>query len=124
MSKKILIVDDEQETVDYLINILKRGEYDVASTTKGKEALLLAKSHKPDLIILDAVIPDMMGGEVKHLLSQDDSTKDIPIIFLSGLNTKEDEEIMREQSDNYHVLAKPVKTEELLGMISRILSDR
>ena len=121
--KKILVVDDEQEVLIHLTNILKRAHYEVISTTKGKEAVQLAKKLKPDLIILDILIPDMGGPEICHVLSEIPSTTNIPIIFLSGLNTKEDERIIREKTGRYHILAKPITAEAVLEAVRRGLSS-
>ncbi|UCD14910.1 MAG: response regulator [Candidatus Omnitrophota bacterium] len=119
---KILIVDDDQALLTFLSNILRSANYEVISTTRGKEAIDLAKNLKPDLIILDILLPDIMGGEVSQILSQDPSTYKIPIIFLTGLNTKEDEKIIK-KTGNFHLLAKPVTREDLLDAISKVLSE-
>ena len=120
--KKILLVDDELDTVTLLGNILKRADFDVILTTKGKEAIELARSSKPDLIILDVVMPDILGGEVANILHKDSSTSSIPVILLSGLNTKEDEEIIKKKTGSYKILAKPITAEELLEAVNRTLS--
>lgn len=122
--KKILVVDDEEDILQCMVNILKHANYEVVSTTKGKEALQLALSLNLDLIILDLVIPDMLGGEVANILSKNPATSQTPIIFLSALNTKEDERIIRENTGNYHILAKPVSREEILHAVNRVLTGK
>ena len=119
-SKKILVVDDEKETLVYLTNILKRLHYEIVSATAGKEAVTLAKDLKPDLIILDIVLPDMDGGEVAFTLSKDPSTARIPIIFLTGILKKKEEAIVKKTGSRY-ILAKPVAAQELLVMINKVL---
>lgn len=121
--KKILVVDDEEEILTHLSNILKRANYEVISTTKGKQAIGLAQNLKPDLMILDVVIPDMLGGEIARILSESPSTHNIPIIFISGLNTQEDVEIIRKKTGNYHILAKPITAEEILETVSKVLDS-
>ena len=120
--KKILLVDDEAQTLGFLAHILERAGYDVISTTRGRDAIELAKEHRPDLIILDVVMPDLLGGEVSNILSREPATKDISVIFLSGLNTKEDQEIVKAKTGKYHTLAKPVTAEELLEAVDKTLS--
>ena len=120
--KKILVVDDEKEALAYLSNILKSANYEVISTTKGKEAVGLVQNQKPDLILLDIVIPDMSGGEIARTLSEIPSTCKIPIIFLSGLNTPEDVQIIREKTGDYHILSKPTSPEEVLATVTRVLA--
>ncbi|OGX41240.1 MAG: hypothetical protein A2984_02455 [Omnitrophica WOR_2 bacterium RIFCSPLOWO2_01_FULL_41_12] len=119
--KKILVVDDEEEILTYLGNILKRAHYEFISTTKGKEVFDLAKSAKPDLIILDVLLPDLQGDEVAALLSQEPATSDIPIIFLTGvLITKEEEDLARKTGKHY-LMAKPATEKEILEMVNAVL---
>jgi two-component system alkaline phosphatase synthesis response regulator PhoP len=120
--KKILIVDDEEATLNYLCHILERENYKVISTTKGKEVLDLALNNKPDVIILDVIIPDMDGGEVASLLSKNSATSNIPIIFLTGI-LKKDEESFAGRTGKRYVLAKPITREKLLEMIKKVLSE-
>jgi CheY-like chemotaxis protein len=117
---KILAVDDEAEVLEYLSNILKRAGYEIITATNGKDAVKLAVEHKPGLIILDIILPDLDGGEIASILSRNPSTSFIPIIFLTGILTK-DEEALVTKSGKYPVIAKPVTKEKLLAMIKKIL---
>ena len=119
--KKVLLVDDEEEVLYFLGNFLGRQGYDVTTTSKGKEAAQLAKKLKPDVIVLDVVIPDMSGGDVAAVLEEDPQTKDIPIIFLTGIMTKE-EEAQIKTTGNRYIIAKPVDKDGFLGTIDRVLS--
>jgi len=121
-SKKILVVDDEQDVLTHLTNILKHAHYEIISTTKGKEAVQLAKSELPDLIILDIVLPDMDGGEVAAILSENPSTSNIPIIYLTGILAKEEESLAK-KSGKHYVIAKPTTGREVLDKIKDILSS-
>ena len=118
---KILIVDDEKEILDSLSSILKRANYQVFSTTKGKEAVDLAKEIIPDAIILDIMMPDMSGDEVAAALSECPSTAKIPIIFLTAILTKE-EEMVRGNFGRQFVIAKPTTGEKILEMVKNILA--
>ena len=120
--KKILVVDDEEEILIHLGSILKRANYEVTTAKNGKEALELARNIKPDLVILDILMPGISGGEVAHTLSKIPSTQNTPIIFLSGLNTPEDAEIIREKTGNYRVLGKPITGQEVLDTVSKVLA--
>ena len=122
LPKKILVVDDEEEILTHLGNILKRANYEVVSTTKGKEVFNLAKDSQPDLIILDILLPDLQGDEVAALLLQEPSTADIPIIFLTGvLITKKEEDLARKTGKHY-LMAKPATEKEILDMVSAVFS--
>jgi DNA-binding response OmpR family regulator len=121
-AKRILLVDDEQEVLTYLGNILKRANYDPICTTKGREAIDFARNlrPRPDLIILDIVMPDVDGGDVAAVLSGDRRTAEIPVIFLTGILTKE-EELSGKAIGKHCVVAKPVMPEELLVLINKVL---
>ena len=120
--KKILIVDDEVDVLKAISTILERANYEVITTTKGKEVIALAKEFMPDLIILDVLIPDMRGEEIKRLLSQDVNTSGIPTVFLTGILTKDDERFLKSLTGQTRSLAKPVTREELLQAVENILS--
>lgn len=88
---RILLVDDEPMNIHVLIEALK-DSYELLVATNGKEALKLAESEpKPDLILLDIMMPEMDGYEVIERLKGNDNTKDIPVIFVSALSEIEDE---------------------------------
>lgn len=122
----ILVVDDEQDVVVALGNILKRAQYGVLSAPNGQEALRLAKANQPDLIILDIMLPGLDGGSVAEILSQDSSTANIPVLFLTGILSKEEELTgMQEggkKSGRHFMMAKPVAKDDLLLKIHKILA--
>ncbi|MDI6606169.1 MAG: response regulator [Candidatus Omnitrophota bacterium] len=119
--KKILIVDDEAEALEHLANILQRAEFEVISTASGVEALELAKKEIPDLIILDILLPDKPGDDIASELLEDPSTANIPVIFLTGVVTKE-EIATSEKCGRQYVLAKPVTKEIILETINKVLA--
>ncbi len=83
--QKILIVDDEQENIRVLAEVLK-GKYKLMGARNGKVALECAQStEKPDLILLDIMMPEMDGHEVIRRLKEDPETRDIPVIFITAL---------------------------------------
>ena len=85
-TKKILIIDDDETACAlFKMKIEKRGDCSVDTANSGGEGLKMARGLKPDLIVLDVMIPDIDGGEVKFELSQRPETKDIPILFLTSL---------------------------------------
>jgi len=87
----ILIVDDENMNLITLTHILIR-EYTVFAAKNGTNAIKIAKKQLPDLILLDILMPDMDGYEVLSVLKDDENTRKIPVIFISGLVSPEDEE--------------------------------
>jgi PleD family two-component response regulator len=87
---KVLIVDDEASNVVLLCKTLEQG-YEVMTASSGSEALVLARAHDPDIILLDVIMPEMDGFEVCRQLKSDDRLKDIPVIFISALDDTQDE---------------------------------
>ncbi|MFH1458378.1 MAG: response regulator [Candidatus Omnitrophota bacterium] len=119
--KRILVVDDEEEALGHLKSILEHAHFEVSAATNGKDALELARSILPDLIVMDIVMPGIEGGDVASVLSEDPATQDIPIIFLTGILTKE-EQLLGKKTGKYRVIAKPIAARELLGLIVQALS--
>ncbi|MGB9680813.1 MAG: response regulator [Minisyncoccia bacterium] len=85
MSKKILFIEDEFSLQKTLSQMLQTNGYTVISSLEGKGGVNLAKREKPDLIILDLILPKMNGFEVLEELKKDEETKDIPVIVLTNL---------------------------------------
>lgn len=124
MAEKILVVDDElslQETLSY--NLKKQG-YEVETTGTGTEAIELARQNKPDLIILDVMLPGLDGFEVCRILRREMST---PVLMLTARDDEIDRVVGLEVgADDY--LAKPFSMRELIArvkaMLRRIRLDR
>jgi len=88
----ILVVDDTPENIDVLVGILK-DEYQLKVAANGQRALKLAQAEpRPDLLLLDIMMPEMDGYEVCRRLKKDEATRDIPVIFVTALTEEEDEE--------------------------------
>jgi len=87
----VMVVDDVEANIDILVNTLG-DSYDVAVALDGKSALESIAENKPDLILLDIMMPGMDGYEVCRRLKADDETKNIPILFLTAMTEEQDEE--------------------------------
>jgi len=88
---KLLVVDDEASVLSVLNRILS-GEYEIITAKTGNEALKLAQEQHPDLILLDILLPDLDGYNVIVQLKSSEETNAIPVIFITGLTSEEDEE--------------------------------
>ena len=88
---RVLIVDDEPGNIRILSNILAE-DYLLSAATNAEQALTLAKSQSPDLILLDMVMPDLDGLAVCKALKAGEETRDIPVIFVTSMNDPENEE--------------------------------
>ena len=119
--EKILIVEDSLENLRLLSSLLTREGYKVISATNGRMALLTIKDERPDLILLDVMIPEMDGYEVCHYLKSQEQTRNIPIIFLSGLDSELDKvEAFKVGGADY--VTKPFYTEEIIFRVMVQLS--
>lgn len=117
--RKILVVDDEEDVLKVLEKRLSSSGYQVIKVKNGQEAIEKAYQELPNLILLDIFLPDMDGGEVAQQLRGNENTKDIPVIFLSCLFTKEDERKGGHLRAGNFFVAKPFEFDELLDIINR-----
>jgi len=124
MTKRILMVDDEPALTRMVkLNLENSGDYEVRTENEGSKALAAAKEFKPDLIFLDVMMPDMSGDEVAVQLKEDPQTANIKFVFMTAIVTKAETGAEGANIGGNTFLAKPVKTEELIATIERVLSD-
>jgi len=117
--KTILLVDDEQDIIDSISVRLQASGYQIIAARDGLEALKKARSLRPDLIILDLMLPKMDGYKVARLLKFDKRYSDIPILILSARGQEIDKELARSAgADDY--LVKPFDSAELLTRIKEL----
>lgn len=119
MAKKILIVDDEPEMLILLTSRLEANNYDVINAKDGDTCLKMVASEKPDLIVLDLMLPGISGIEVCKRLKEDDTTKNIPIIILTAAGTQM-KSIGLEKGAAYYLM-KPFDADQLLSKIKSAL---
>lgn len=120
MIKKILIVDDEIETLRLISIALRRQGMQVITANNGSQALELAFSEAPNLIILDIMMPDINGFEVVKRLKKDEKTRDIPVLIFSARNQSSDKVTGYESgADDY--LTKPIHPAELISHVKTLL---
>jgi two-component system alkaline phosphatase synthesis response regulator PhoP/two-component system response regulator VicR len=119
MPKKILVVDDEKPIVRLVQVNLEHAGYEVVTAYDGKEALEKVEQEKPDLIILDVMMPQMDGFEVMQRLQANPKTRDIPVIMLTA--KAQDADVFRGwQSGVTLYLTKPFSPFELISFVRRI----
>jgi len=118
--RSILVVEDDEMTLRMVDKMLSGAGYTVIQASNGIDALNLAREKRPDLLILDIVLPGLDGILVASRLKDDPKTRDIPIIFFSSLEEKEIEK-RKDASSDWHFLRKPCNREELLQEISHYL---
>ena len=120
--KKILLIDDEKDFCFFVKgNLEDTGEFEVLTATSGKEGIKLACNKKPDLILLDLILPEMSGGEVAQNLRIRSETKKIPLIFLTALIIEDELNVSMADIGGNHFISKPVTTKDLIANIRAIL---
>ena len=118
--KKILLVDDEEDLRKMLKFRLEAVGYDVKEAADGQEGLDKAKKEKPDLIILDLMLPKIDGYKVCRMLKFDEKYKKIPIILFSARAQEKDKMIGKEMGADAYI-TKPFEPEALVGKIKELL---
>ncbi len=122
MPKRILVVDDEPHIVRLVQVNLEREGYEVLTAYDGVEALEKVAAEKPDMVVLDVMMPRMNGFEVLKKLKADESTRDIPVIMLTA--KAQDADVFRGwQSGVDSYLTKPFNPMELLTFVRRIFQS-
>ena len=118
---KILIVEDNPVNMKLAVILLNSANYTVLSATDAEAALSLARSERLDLILMDVQLPGMDGLQAVALLKRDEVTRAIPVIALTALAMKGDEERIRAAGyDGY--IAKPIRRQKFLATIAAQLA--
>jgi CheY-like chemotaxis protein len=119
--KRILVVDDNQTICEFLERRLKARGYDVTSVLSGDEALTRVQQEKPDLILLDIVMPGTDGLEVARILRNNKDSSLIPIIMVTAKANDLQSRLDKAELQIEGHVAKPFMTEQLLGEIERVI---
>jgi pilus assembly protein CpaE len=121
MPEKILLVDDDIDTLRLVGMMLESKGYEIIAAEQGQKAIGLAKSESPDLIILDIMMPGMNGFDVTQAIRQDEDTEDIPIIIFTAKSDMEDKVHGLELGAEAY-LTKPISTRELLAHVKAVIA--
>lgn len=123
MAKRVLLAEDEPNIVESLTFILERSGFDVATTTNGRQALEVALSDMPDILILDVMLPELDGYEVLRRLRADARTKTLPVLMVTAKGQREDRETaMKCGADMF--ITKPFVNSELIAAVEKLAVDR
>ena len=122
-SKKILIVDDEPDVASLLNLMLKSKGYETITAGDGQEALEKARHEKPDLIVLDIMLPRLDGYKVARMLKFDEKFSHIPIIMVTAKIQEKDKKTGLEMGADAYV-TKPFDTAMLLEKINEVLAAK
>ena len=118
---KILIVDDEPHMVELEKGILESNGYTVISATNGEEALSVLENEKPDLVILDMMMPGMSGREVCKKIRENPKTKDLRVIFVTVARFSEMGKDVLSEMNVLDYVTKPFDNEDIAERIKKAL---
>jgi len=120
MTKVILVVDDDPNVLKMYCDLLKVSGYSTIEATEGEKGVELAKTRKPDLILMDILMPKMDGYAACSAIKSDKATKNIPVLMLTSLNHTLNRKLAKSfQADEY--ITKSLPHKELLKVIRRFL---
>lgn len=118
--KRILIIDDEEDFCKLVKkNIDNTGEFEVSIATNGEDGLKLLRNIRPDLVLLDIVMPGMDGADVLSAIRDDQNIKDTPIVFFTSIVKDEESGSQASFTSGYSLLAKTATVAELLACIKK-----
>jgi two-component system cell cycle response regulator DivK len=116
MTKTVLIVEDNELNMKLFNDLLEAHGYATLKTADGIEAIELARTHHPDLILMDIQLPEVSGLEVTKWIKEDDALKSIPVIAITAFAMKGDEERIREGGCEAYI-SKPISVGKFLETV-------
>ena len=123
MTKKVLIVEDNELNMKLFNDLLEAHGYATIQTRNGVEAVELARKHRPDLILMDIQLPEVSGLQVTAWLKDDDDLKHIPVIAVTAFAMKGDEEKIRRGGCEAY-LSKPISVAKFVETVRIYLDDK
>jgi twitching motility two-component system response regulator PilH len=117
--KNVLVVDDSPTDRQYLTELLAKNGYQVSTADSAEDALAKVKQQKPDLVLMDVVMPGQSGFQATRTLAKDDATKNIPVIICTTKGTDTDKAWGMKQGARDYVV-KPVVAADLLAKIAAL----
>ena len=125
-AKRVLIVDDNRSLVTAAARILQKAGFETLTAADGSEGLSMAQAEKPDLVILDIVMPGLDGYEVCRALHRSRETAGIPVLMLTVKGQANSPTGTKEQIDGFNAgavdfVSKPVKAKELVARVKALL---
>lgn len=122
MTKKVMIVEDNELNMKLFNDLLEAQGFDTIQTSNGLEALNLARQHRPDLILMDIQLPEVSGLEVTKWLKEDEQLQRIPVIAVTAFAMKGDEERIRQGGCEAYI-SKPISVMKFLETVKNYLGD-
>ncbi len=120
---RLLLIDDHQTMHRLLEAIVRIRGYELLYAENGRQGIAMARQERPDLILLDVMMPDMDGFKVCQYLKEHDETRNVPVMFLTARGAESDFETGRKAGGD-GFMTKPFQASEILGQIDRLLAGR
>lgn len=118
----VLIVDDSPTETHVLKKMLETGGYATLTAADGDEGIGMVKSHRPDVVLMDVVMPGLNGYQATRMLTRDPETADIPVIIVTT-KAQETDVTWGLRQGARHYLVKPVTAKELLAKVQEVLQS-
>jgi two-component system cell cycle response regulator DivK len=123
MTKTVLIVEDNELNMKLFNDLLEAHGYETVQTKSGVEAVGLARSHRPDLILMDIQLPEVSGLQVTQWIKDDPDLAHIPVVAITAFAMKGDEEKIRQGGCEAY-LSKPISVVKFLETVRNYIGDR
>jgi CheY-like chemotaxis protein len=123
LTKTVLIVEDEVDTAEMLAEMMKISGYEVIKSYGGKQAISMISSKKPDVVVLDLMMPEFSGLDVLNFMRRDPRLDHIPVVIVSARNIDEDVQNCLDAGASCF-LSKPVSFEEIKGAVETSIVNR
>jgi two-component system cell cycle response regulator DivK len=120
LRKTILVVEDNELNMKLFEDLLQAHGYRILTTKDGKEALRLAKEHRPDLVLMDIQLPEISGLEVTRLMKADPDIRHIPVVAVTAFAMKGDEEKIRQGGCEGYI-SKPISVSRFIETVQKFL---
>jgi two-component system response regulator VicR len=122
--RHIVCIEDEPEMIDLIQLILTRRGFEVTGATGGKEGITLVREKRPDLVLLDLMMPDMDGWEVYQQMKAEESTRNIPVIVVTAKAQNIDKVLGLHIAKVDDYIAKPFSPQELIDSVEKVLGSK
>lgn len=120
---KILLVDDEQAILDIFTPVLQKEGFEVTTAMNAKDALQKAQVDKPNLILLDQILPDMNGNQILPILKKDSLTKDIPVAILSNYGQQEFVKEAIDLGAADYIFKYQISPQDIIAKVNQVIKD-
>ncbi len=121
MAKKIMVVDDERTLIELVTAVLEQEGFEVISANNGEEALEKLSTVKPDLVLLDMMMPGMSGREVCEKIRKDPKTKNLDVVFLTVAKFSETGRDLLKKMNVRDYITKPFENADLIKRVKKIV---